>query len=241
MIRLIETLFTATLGAAIAYATGMALQDVTGATGVAVTAGVIGGLNGLFAGARGIYAWRTPGGVLAFVLDSSWALVSTFLGVLLNVYNTLHPGSEFAPEYSVRRNRHVFGRGFRLKRSFATTQGNVVTNARLGRDAPISERHDLIERHEGLHVWQQRWFGPIFPLTYVVVGVLGGVVGFVFGIASRERRRRGVKIGKLIETAAYYDNPFEIWAYRRDDRWDSNSAQPVLKWGTFKWPDEADR
>jgi len=44
-----------------------------------------------------------------------------------------------------------------------------------------------------------------------------------------------VRIGKLVETAAYYDNPFEYWAYRNDGRWEANSAQPALKWGSFKW------
>jgi len=36
-------------------------------------------------------------------------------------------------------------------------------------------------------------------------------------------------------------NPFEIWAYRRDERWEVNGAQPVLKWGSFRWPVEDDR
>jgi hypothetical protein len=239
--RILESILTVVAGGAIAFAIGSALDAAIGGTGVAVTAAAIGGLNGAFAGARRIYAWQTAGGWLAFVLDSSWALVSSVQGILVNTYNTLRPGTEFAPEYSVRRNRHVFGRGFALKRTFATTQGNVVSNARLGRTAPITDRHDLIERHEGLHVWQQRWFGPLFPLTYIIVGALGAVVGLLFGVFSRERRRRGVRIGKLIETAAYYDNPFEIWAYRRDERWEINGAQPVLKWGTFRWPVEDDR
>jgi hypothetical protein len=239
--RILELVLTTAAGTAIAFATGTLLDGALDTTGLAVGAAVIGGLNGLFAGARWIYAWRTAGGWLAFVLDSSWALVSSLQGIIVNTWNTLRPGTEFSPEYSLRHNRHVFGRGFALKRTFATTHGNVVSNARLGRTAPITDRHDLIERHEGLHVWQQRWFGPLFPLTYVIVGVVGAVVGLMFGAFSRERRRRGIRIGKLVETAAYYDNPFEIWAYRRDERWEVCGAQPVLKWGTLRWPDEDDR
>lgn len=239
--RLVELVVTPLAGAAVAFATGSALDALLSTTGIAFGAAVVGGLNGVFAGARRIYAWRTPGGWWAFALDSSWGLVGSLQGIIVNTSNTLRGGAEFSAEYSVRRNRHVFGRGFALKRTFATTQGNVVSNARLGRDAPITERHDLIERHEGLHVWQQRWFGPLFPLTYVVVGLIGGVAGIVFGVLSRERRRRGIRVGELVETAAYYDNPFEIWAYRSDERWEVCGAQPVLKWGTFRWPVENDR
>jgi hypothetical protein len=38
-----------------------------------------------------------------------------------------------------------------------------------------------------------------------------------------------------VETAAYYDNPFEYWAYRNDGRWEANGAHTALKWGSFHW------
>lgn len=241
MLRSIEALVTTVTGAALGWLAGAAVDTWLGVGWVAPVMAGVAGTNAAFAGVRGIYAWRTAGGWLAFVLDSTWGIVGSAQALLVNTYNSLRPDSEFSPEYSVRRNRHVFGGGFALKRSFATTQGNVVSNARLGRDAPITDRHTLIEHHEGLHVWQQRWFGPLFPLTYIIVGLVGGIIGLVFGIASRERRRRGVRVGRLVETAAYYDNPFEVWAYRNDDRWESNSAEPVLKWGSFRWAPEDDR
>jgi hypothetical protein len=236
VVRFAETLLTTVGGAAISGLVGQLLArrldfDPT----IATLFAVVGGLNGAFAGARRIHAWRTPGGWLAFVLDSSWALIGTTQGVLVNLYNTLRPGSEFSPAFSTRCDRHVFGRGFALRRHYATTLGNVVTNARLGRSTPIEERRDLIELHEDLHVWQQRWFGPIYPLTYLAVAVIGSIVGVVFALVSRERRRRGVRIGRLIETAAYYDNPFEIWAYRNQARWEQCGAMPVLKWGVLRW------
>jgi hypothetical protein len=234
----IEAVLAGTGGGALGFAFGLLVSEVVGGDRwIPIAFGAVAGISGVFGGARGIYAWATPGGILAFVLDSTWALISTLLGVLVNTWNTIRPAG-YAPEFSVRRNRHVFASGFALKRGFANTQGPVISNAGLGRDEPLTARTDLIERHEGLHVWQQRWFGPLHPAIYVVWGVVAGSVAFVFALLSRERRRRGVSIGKLIETASYYDNPFEYWAYRHDARWDQNSAQPVLKWGSFRWPEK---
>ncbi len=158
---------------------------------------------------------------------------------MVNVINSVRRAG-LSEQYSVRKNRHVFARGFALKRGFANTQGPVISNAGLGRDEPLENRHNLIERHEGLHIWQQRWFGPLHPLIYVVWGVVGVVVGTVYGLFSRQRRASGVRIGKLVETAAYYDNPFEYWAYKRDERWETNSAHTALKWGSFTWGNDRD-
>ena len=232
VIRVVEALLAAAGGGAVAYLT---IEAVTGSADLGVIAAVPAVLNGAFAGARRIYAWRTVGGWGAFILDSSWALVSTTLGVAVNLVNLVKRNSWFAPEFSVRQNRHVFARGFALKRGFANTQGPVISNATCGRGDPIENHRNLIERHEGLHVWQQRWFGPIHPLVYVVWGLFGAVVGIIYGVSSRKRRIHKVRIGKLVETAAYYDNPFEYWAYRNDGRWEANSAHTALKWGSFRW------
>jgi len=233
VIRVVEALLAAAGGGAVAYLT---IEAVTGSADLGVIAAVPAVLNGAFAGARRIYAWRTVGGWGAFILDSSWALVSTTLGVAVNLVNLVKRNSWFAPEFSVRQNRHVFARGFALKRGFANTQGPVISNATCGRGDPIENHRNLIERHEGLHVWQQRWFGPIHPLVYVVWGLFGAVVGIIYGVvSSRKRRLKKVRIGKLVETAAYYDNPFEYWAYRNDGRWEANGAHTALKWGSFRW------
>ena len=237
MVAAFEALLAGVAGGAIAYAFGLLVSDlVDGDAWIPLAFAAVAGTNGAFGGARGIYAWITPGGALAFVLDSSWALISTLLGVIVNLWNTLRPAG-YAPEFSMRQNRHVFASGFALKRGFANTQGPVISNAGLGRDEPLSARTGLIERHEGLHVWQQRWFGPLHPIVYVVWAVVAGTIAFAYAVASRERRRRGVGVGTLVETAAYYDNPFEYWAYRNDGRWEENSAHPALKWGSFRWPD----
>jgi hypothetical protein len=234
--RVLEALAVGATGAALGFGTGRLAGVLLGGGEVlGVVLAVPAGLNGVFSGARGVYAWRTPGGWLAFLLDSSWALISTTLGVAVNLINLVRRDTGFCPAFSVRANRHVFARGFALKRGFANTQGNVISNACCGRGDEPENHRNLIERHEGLHVWQQRWFGPIHPLVYVVWGALGALIATVFGMTSRRRKAHGVGIGKLVETAAYYDNPFEYWAYRNDGRWKVNSAHPALKWGAFAW------
>jgi hypothetical protein len=34
----------------------------------------------------------------------------------------------------------------------------------------------------------------------------------------------------LVETAAYYDNPWEVWAYTNDNNWPPAGANPKLVW-----------
>lgn len=237
--RQLEAGLVGTGGFVLGFATGQIVgRWFDASTAFAVGLGFVAGLSGVMAGYRRIYAWKTPGGWAAFVLDSTWAILSTTLGLLVNLSNSVRSGTGFDPDFSVRHNRHVFAGGFAIKRGFANTQGNVISNASLGRADALRDHRNLIERHEGLHVWQQRWFGPIHPAVYVLWGVMGAVVATVFGFSSRKRRVKGVRIGRLVETAAYYDNPFEYWAYKNDGRWDRNSAQGVLKWGSFRWGDE---
>lgn len=227
------------MGSAVGFMFGGLVDQTFDTAWFSITAATVAGLNGLLSGHRGVYAWRTPGGLAAFLLDSTWSIVGTALGVIANLVDTVL-GAGYSAEFSERRNRHVFAGGLALRRGFANTLGNVVSNASLGRSDDLEQRRDLIERHEGLHVWQQRWFGPLFQATYVVWAVGGAAVATVFGLASPTRRRRKVGLRRLVDTAAYYDNPFEYWAYRNDDRWGACAAEPVLKWGSFRWRPEND-
>ena len=36
--------------------------------------------------------------------------------------------------------------------------------------------------------------------------------------------------GSLVETAAYYDNPFEYWAYSNNNNWPPSGANSKLTW-----------
>ncbi len=113
---------------------------------------------------------------------------------------------------SRRANRHVYQRGFVPRRGFAITIGNVVSGAG---DPTLARRRRLVIEHEDVHVWQARWFGPFYPLLYGSWMVLGAGVGAVVWLS----RRRDAPVGKVVESTAYYLNPFEWWAYSRAGHW----------------------
>ena len=69
--------------AAITAAAGASLGALVGwPFGVAIPLGVVGAVNGAVCGWRGTYEWRSPAGVVGFVLDSTWAFGTT-AGALL--------------------------------------------------------------------------------------------------------------------------------------------------------------
>ena len=113
---------------------------------------------------------------------------------------------------SFRQNRHVHGRGFQPRKGFATTLGNVINGAG---DTGRARRAKLVTDHEDVHVWQARWFGPAFPVLYIGWMVGGALAGAIVWVVAR----RGETFGRVVESCAYYLNPFEYWAYSRDDHW----------------------
>ena len=184
-------------------------------------AAVIGGLNGAIGGWHRIYRWRSLGGVVAFVLDSTWAIVTSAGALLVHAVALAQPTrGGYLPELSERRDRHVYSSGLTPRRGFLTTVGNVVSGA--GR----TRRRDVVEIHEHAHVWQARWLGPLYPLLYLVWTVLGALLG-VAAWALRGRRER---LRNVVDTTAYYSNPLEWWAYSREGRWPPPGAISGLTW-----------
>jgi hypothetical protein len=219
----------AVLEALAAGLAGAALGGLAGTLAFGVLAlpgAAIGGLNGLASGALGIYDWRSPRGWLAFATDSTWALLGTSVGLTLHAVNALYPGAAYCPALSRRRNRHVYLSGARLKPALALTLGNVISNGAEGRGEP---NVSFLENHEALHVWQGRLFGPLFQATYAVWFPLGALVGLVVWCFDRREPLR-----RLVETVAYFDNPFEYWAYRNDRYWPPREAHPKVAWGRAK-------
>ena len=210
--------------AAAAGAAGALIGGATGLiVGVPIPAAVVGGLNGAVSGVRRIYDWRSATGAAAFVLDSSWALLSTAGGLAAHAVGRVRGTPGFSRELSERRNRHVYARGFQPRRGFAITMGNVVNGAG---DVHHPRRVKLVTDHEDVHVWQARLFGPAYQMLYLGWMVGGSAVGAVGWLL----RHRDQPFGKVVESYAYYLNPFEWWAYSRDDHWPPSGKLPGIGW-----------
>jgi hypothetical protein len=183
---------------------------LTGAVAVA-------GANAVISLRRRVYDVRSLRGAGALAIDSSWNLLGSTAALAVHAVNALLPNAAYNDELSRGATYHVYDGGVTMRPGFAFTFGNVVTNA--------GGRVELVTRHEALHVWQQRALGPAFPFLYGAWMVGGAVVGALVWLGHRDQ-----PLFSLVETAAYYDNPFEFWAYRHEGRWPPNRAHPLLAW-----------
>ena len=150
--------------------------------------------------------------------------------VLIHFVNLFYPSSSYIAEMSLRSNRHVYEGGFTFRRGFAIAMGNVVSSGGgstgLRGDSPqVVRRRRLVDVHEGTHILQNRLLGPFYPIGYVSWMAAAGLVGLVLGLIKDRPGWRSV-----VETLAYYNNPFEYWAYRRDDYWPPQGAHPRFVW-----------
>ena len=84
-----------------------------------------------------------------------------------------------------------------------------------------------LSRRRNRHVYKRgrtarRGFA--LSLGNVVTGG-GGAAGLATALITDRRR-----IWSVVETFAYYDNPFEYWAYRKDRYWPPRGAHPRFVW-----------
>lgn len=190
-----------------------------------LVAGVAGmlyiGANGLVNGFSGIYRWWSITGWLAFILDHSWGLLGNAIGNLLHIIDRI-AGGGYRSDLSRRRNRHLFEHGFAIMGAFTFTQGNVISNATQG---GTTVDDSFITNHEELHIWQNRIFGPLFQIIYVSWLIIGALVGIVIWFFHTDQ-----SFFSVVQTAAYYDNPFEYWAYKNDHYWPPTGSSPVDRW-----------
>ncbi len=213
---LLEAAAVGVLGTAVAGTAGAPL-------GLLVPFAVVGGVNGTICGWRRIYDWGCSTGLVAFVLDSTWALPMTAAGLVSQGLGIVRGRPGYDDSLSRRANRQVFRRGFVPRRGFAITVGSVISGAG---DTSSPRRRRLVTDHEDVHVWQARWFGPLYPVAYGAWMVLGGAAGVVVWAL----RRRSERFTKVVESCAYYLNPFEWWAYSRDDHWPPSGKVAGLGW-----------
>ncbi|MCV6977014.1 PE family protein [Mycobacterium bourgelatii] len=166
-----------------------------------------------------IYDFRDWRGWLAFVLDYTWGAPGTLMGYGLQIVNDFTPNSNYDPVLSQLAGAHVYRGGIGIP-GFATTLGNVTTS--LGY-SPGAE--NLMINHEGVHVWQNRLFGPFFSSSYAGWMSGGFFVGTGYWLLHPEHNWYS-----LVETASYYNNPWEVMAYTLQGNWPPSNANPALLW-----------
>jgi hypothetical protein len=205
-------------------AAGALLGTAAGSlVGLAAPAAIVAGLNGAISGWRGVYRWNSLEGVAAFVLDSSWALTTTAAGLASHAIGATRRQPRYSAALSNRQNRHVYEHGFQPRKGFAITLGNVISGAG---DLSRSRRARLVTDHENVHVWQARGFGPLYPVLYAGWMTGGATIGTLLSVT----KKRDEPFRQVVESCAYYLNPFEWWAYSRDDNWPPPGLLNKLGW-----------
>ena len=228
--RAIEAVLVGSMGAGSAWLV-LGIVDIRWLT---VAGAVVGGLNGLISGAVGLYGWHRGKGWLFFVLDSTWGLLGNLLALVLHILNHVGGDPVYVNDTCSRTNRHVYEGGIGLRRGFALALGNVISNAGgsvglRGESERVAKRRKFVVAHEGVHVLQNRLFGPLYQAIYVGWMAVFAVIGVLIWLL-RERK----DLGQIIETLAYYNNPFEYWAYRNDKYWPPKGVHPTYAWGGGK-------
>jgi hypothetical protein len=179
---------------------------------------VVGAFSGMMDGVWRIHRWEGVG-VLSFFLDRTWGLGGMVNGSLLHVVNFAWAGHG----NEVRSGAHRYLSGFRVKKDFAFTQGSVMSDLK-------EEPGDSLWRHEYTHVWQNRAFGPLFALSYIGWMVLLFIPGLIIGVS------RPVGIGEGIQKLSYFNNPWEAWGYKVQEK---HGGGLRSDWGALIWSDGA--
>lgn len=185
-------------------------DPVFGTDGLLWFALIVGGVAGAYDGIFAIHRWKGLG-VFSFLLDMTWGLAGTTVGIALHLVNTgwgRHAddpvGHAWSNASETRQSAHRYVRGFSLKPAlhFAFTQGSVMSH--MTSNGVTSGLH----RHESIHVWQNRLLGPFFWFSYVGWMLMLLVPGLIAGLVST-----GQRVAQAIEWWCYFNNPWEIMAY----------------------------
>jgi hypothetical protein len=176
----------------------------------------VGGFCGLMDGIHRIRSVDV-GGVVSFVVDTSWGMGGTTNGDLIHLVNTFITSHES----DGRVNAHRYKGGFRIKQNYAFTQGQVMSELA---DGPGT----ALYFHERTHISQNRAFGPLYPLSYIGWMAVMFVPGLVVGLLGK------AGVGEAIEAWTYYNNPWETWGYKVQE---SHGDGPRTGFGPLVWSD----
>ena len=172
---------------------------------------IVSGSNGIISGQRQTYQWQSLLGWLAFFADSTWAIIGTAFTLLLLLLGSRSRTALYQREYSRRQNRWIYEGGFGLggiSQTFgllARITPRQLIPAEMG-DPEIIFRAAV--QHETLHIWQNRLFGPVLYGSYLLWLPFGAVLGCLLGLFVKQ------PLLLSMWDMAYYNNPWETWAWR---------------------------
>lgn len=200
-------------------------QPLTNASVLLAIVTAVGAFTGWMAGYHRIYNWRGAG-VGQLLGDVVWGLAGSTTAALVALFNVFF--GDHADDG--RAGAHRYPRGFRLKKDFAFTQGNVMSCLTDLTTAPLY-------KHERLHVFQNRVFGPFFMLTYIGWMAVWIVPSLIASLVKWDPR--------FIEGWCYRSNPGEIWAYyvQRKAAEEAGHPEPDFRqrrdWSKFTFSESA--
>jgi hypothetical protein len=155
----------------------------------------IGSFTGMMAGIWRIHPVNRKGAI-QLLLDTTWGLPGATNGALLHLVNFAWAGHG----EETRNGAHRYEKGFRIKENFAFTQGPVMSELDV-------QPGDSLYQHELVHVSQNRAFGPLFVVSYVVwmaCMAFPALIGSIWKGKPSER----------LQGYCYFSNPWEAWGYK---------------------------
>ena len=171
-------------------------------------------VNAVVSAVRGVYDITCSRGLIALIVDSTWALVMTAAAVVAHGVAAATAVMGRSPGFDATASHgstmHIYRRGLVVRGGYAITLGNVVSGAG---DMSVPSRHALVWDHERVHVAQARWWGPAYPVLYLSWMLWGTVRAGVCWVAAGGRGGWSALV-RGVDTAAYLRNPFERQAYR---------------------------
>jgi hypothetical protein len=167
-------------------------------------------IDALFVTTNGSYHWAV--GWFLIPINASWGALGNLMGVIHHTLSWNCFQNQGSIQQDSRKFYTKYDNGLRLRYSpsFAFTQAAVMSSP-------------PVEKHESHHVLQHFIFGPVFTVSYMLWMVPAAIVGLVWGLI----KGKGIN---GVEAWAYYNNPWEIWAYAVEG-WRGQDNDTSLIWG----------